>query len=370
MIRRPTRPAPAERPHPRRRGRRGFTLIELLVVVAVIAILVSLLLPAVQQAREAARKAQCQNNLKQLGLAMHNYQSSQTVFPMGWGTVGQAWSASILPQLDRGPLFESLAFDERVQWPGSNSRWDPWRAEIDPGGVDSPNQIACETVIATMRCPSGTTRLHMDYNGFDARVPATYRVCASSEVWHDDPVRKSAAPVEDGVTPYPEWVDPYPDEQRYRSLNHPPQNGMIWGCSATSFRDARDGTGSTILLGESWCEPDFVQDRQGMDYWAVGAPQTDGYRNDFGTEFEDRHSGGTEFSEVAGSTAVPINARVLPLTDGYMKEMSFGSEHGGNGAFFCLVDGSVQFISGTVDMPTYVALGSRDGGEIAETAAF
>ncbi|NNJ26573.1 DUF1559 domain-containing protein [Alienimonas chondri] len=365
------RPTPVPSPLRAPRRRAGFTLIELLVVIAIIAILVSLLLPAVQQAREAARKSQCQNNLKQLGLAMHNYQSTHKVFPFGWGTVGQSWSALLLPQLDQGPMYEGLRFDEVVNttvWPGASTQYDPWRATMDPNETDTPNKIACEAVISTMRCPSTSASEHMAYNGFDARSPANYRVCSSSEVWHDDPHTKSSKPNAPG-TPYAEWVDPYPGEERWRSLNNPPQDGMIWGCSATSFKDCKDGTGSTILLGESWCEPDFVQDGQGMDYWAVGAPQTDGYRNDSRPETESRSTGGTEFSEVAGSTAVPVNARLNPLMDGYMKEMSFGSEHPG-GAFFCLVDGSVQFISETVDSLTYVGLGSRKGGEVLQDGAF
>ena len=96
--------------------RKGFTLIELLVVIAIIAILVALLLPAVQQAREAARRSQCKNNLKQLGVALHNYHEVFSTFPNGvvasavngWGT---SWWARILPYTDQPGLYEQLTFD-------------------------------------------------------------------------------------------------------------------------------------------------------------------------------------------------------------------------------------------------------------------
>ena len=106
-------------------SRRGFTLIELLVVMAVISILIALLLPAVQQAREAARRSSCQNNLKQLGLALHNYHDVHKTFPLGatamtdWALKnGTNWRTAILPQLEQGPLFEQLDFENGSSFAG------------------------------------------------------------------------------------------------------------------------------------------------------------------------------------------------------------------------------------------------------------
>ena len=99
--------------------RRGLTLLELLVVIAIVGLLVALLLPAVQQAREAGRRTACQNNLKQIGLALHNYHDAHGSFPFGFNDREWLWSAMILPQIEQSALFTTLVVQE--SGPGN---WD------------------------------------------------------------------------------------------------------------------------------------------------------------------------------------------------------------------------------------------------------
>ncbi|MDZ4689065.1 MAG: DUF1559 domain-containing protein, partial [Planctomycetaceae bacterium] len=146
---------------PRRRP--GFTLIELLVVIAIIAILIALLLPAVQQAREAARRTQCRNNLKQFGLALHNYHDNFNVFPPGWightnGSTalpfsGWGWSAMLLPGLDQAPLYNNLSTRFSTTF--------PYGATNGNAVIATPVPVALEitglnTTLPAFRCPSDT----------------------------------------------------------------------------------------------------------------------------------------------------------------------------------------------------------------------
>lgn len=138
----------------RSRPRQGFTLIELLVVIAIIAVLVGLLLPAVQAAREAARRAGCQNNMKQIGIALHNYQDSRGVLPpgytyvYGYPTGGFGWATMILPNMEQAAIFDSANF--------SLPAWSP------------QNTTTCVQKIATYLCPTDyTTQGFMVREGFN-----------------------------------------------------------------------------------------------------------------------------------------------------------------------------------------------------------
>ncbi|MHC2068553.1 DUF1559 family PulG-like putative transporter [Bremerella sp. T1] len=304
---------------------RGFTLVELLVVIAIIGVLIALLLPAVQQAREAARRSSCRNNLKQVGLALHNYHDVHGSFVFGFNKLEALWTAPILPQLEQNNIYETLIWAE-----SGDGNW-----QTD----GSPNETACGTVVPMYRCPSMPIAEHVDNQGIPGRVPISYRGVASSQACSDD---ESTIP----DSSFPQVA-----------LEHQDLDGTLYGGSSTRFADIRDGTTNTAVVGESWTDPSYVRDGQGMDFWQFGCPQSGGWDPIPGDK------GGTEYSEGVGSMWPKMNSVLDPTQVGVIAEIAFGSYHPG-GAMFCFGDGSVQFLPETIDIQIYRGLGSRRGGEV------
>lgn len=309
-----------------RRAIRGFTLIELLVVIAIIAILIALLLPAVQQAREAARRTQCKNNLKQIGLALHNYHDTHRIFPAGTvprrqtGNNGQVlanyesygWAALILPQLEQGNVTQQLQLNrltlhESIVAAKAAGRLDqvfpPLSVYQCPSDTTGPN------------LKSGMRRTH--FNG----------LAGAGGGWRPPTLN------------YPGSTgEPSGDLRAPRRLNHRRCAGILFTGSRVRFRDITDGTSNTFLVGER-------EERCGAGSW-LGARNPDGN----GTHGNDYH-----LARVRMPLNDPVNSSDDRCTDG------FSSKHVG-GAQFLFCDGSVHFISENIHFSNAGAPERNDQG--------
>jgi prepilin-type N-terminal cleavage/methylation domain-containing protein/prepilin-type processing-associated H-X9-DG protein len=352
---------------PGRSLRHGFTLIELLVVIAIIAILVSLLLPAVQQAREAARRTQCKNNIKQLTLACHNFHDVHNGWPMAaeFG-VGTTWSGLLLPFIEQSAAYQMLTMQEdsviNAQWayplpgkPGDPNDTPVWR-----------NLFVCEQKFPSFRCPSDPFPEQVaDISGdnwiVQKRTPMNYLGCVSGRLADDRRYQNVATPW--GTTGWVEVISDL-DGVFSQKLNHQriKRNNAHYGMIGKKMADITDGTSNTIAIGEA--APDMgaipemgtvrenCQPTQGRkDHWGIGSDDVD--TTNMG-----------DMSEALGSTGVAMNLKKVPVGSVAFAayEISFGSRHTG-GAQFGMADGSVRFISENVDLRVYSALGTRDGGE-------
>lgn len=317
---------------------RGFTLIELLVVIAIIAVLIALLLPAVQQAREAARRTQCKNNLKQLGLALHNYHDTYREFPdaqylnIALPNSAWAWSVMILPYIDQAPLYNQLnlntqmfeqAANDPVRLPLMTSPKPAFICPSDPVGGVNPNRPFLQKA-------SGGLCVGMVMANTTSFAKSNYMACNGN---HDN----------DGI--------------------------FDSGGGVVSMANIIDGTSNTIMLGErsslKWPRQ-TAPTGPWAGIWAGQELTCDGITNVWclagKTEFQ-MNTGAN--SDVAGSTT----ATDQPL-------IAFGSQHTG-GAQFAMADGSVRFISENIqwnelpnsysDVGIYHLLGSiADGRAIGE----
>jgi prepilin-type processing-associated H-X9-DG protein len=327
-------------------------LIELLVVIAIIGILVALLVPAVFAAREAGRRAECGNNLKQIGLALHSFQEAQGGFPIGAEMeAGAGWSAFILPQLDQDHIYNALLFGENVGGVGGFPDWAMSTPDYPPVSLESSNATernvaACETVIPVFRCPSANLPLHvLDASGYTPawyvarRVPASYLGCVSGIVQNDQGTIYNL----DGIF-----------------IAQPPPNNFIAQGGMVGVRPAQitDGLSNTILVGEA--VPDAADNSQQED-WALNQGRKDHWY--IGSDDIDDYAG-MDWSEFLGSTGVPINLPKVPAGDpGFgAYEIGYSSRHPG-GCNFVFADGSVHFLSQAINAKVYSALGTRSGSE-------
>ncbi|MCA9162597.1 MAG: DUF1559 domain-containing protein [Planctomycetales bacterium] len=304
------------------RTRPGFTLVELLVVIAIIGVLVAMLLPAVQAAREAARRSSCSNNLKQIGLALHNYHDRMKSFPPGGITPGAccgtssyiSWPISILPEIEQQTLFDRYnhnAFNEH-----------------------SSNQFVRESIVESYGCPSdiNVNRLERPESGNGSGLNyrmSSYRCMggrSDGANWWDD----SASNMNTS------W------RGVLYSIGHPTVRK-----STSRMADIIDGTSNTLMIGEMHTR---TRPRRGT-FWAY------------------------TYTSYNSSEAVPQSRTLI---NDYDRCVSIGGGGGSNsckrgwGSFhpgviqFTLADGSTRGISTTIDMNIWIGLATVGGGEAVQ----
>jgi prepilin-type N-terminal cleavage/methylation domain-containing protein len=326
----------------KRQVRTGFTLVELLVVIAIIGVLVALLLPAVQSAREAARRMQCSNNMKQMGLAMHNYHGAANTFPSGsmMGKPGQwswgpAWGLSILPYAEQTSLFN----------------------QIDRTGTTSA-QIGL--------IYSG----HNEFNGkLLAGVPIPYMYCPSSALPRfvltgiAIPGPKGAASptytAVSGAIDHPSTINKESESNQHMHKGKRSAGGvLIGGNSFYSFGDISDGSSNTILLAE---QSDFCRKADGTKQDC---------RSDFGHSFTmgsvDPTNGDDRWFNTT-SVRHPINEKrweaAFVGNEYYACNRPIQSAHSG-GAMVLLGDGSVHFLNDSMVLQVLYDMSNRNDGHV------
>ncbi len=325
-----------------RHRRRGFTLIELLVVIAIIAILIALLLPAVQQAREAARRTQCRNNLKQLGLALHNYHDNYNMFPPGrtrrdgvtpdgWYSGNIGWLPRLLPMIDQAPLFNTIDWNLGTGTSATDGN----------GGVNGAAPSgARRQIIPAFRCPSDPGNGNVPWTN-----PLGNRVTGA-------PADGSYA-----TTNYAANVG-----RTTRLSRNPP--GLLGENTKIGIRDILDGTSNTLAVSElviGFHRIDSNDTANNTDC-AAAAQRTSGTYQ----------AGASWFYAYFPQTSF-FNTYVGPNSKGF--DCGVNSDRVNNaarslhvgGVHTLLSDGGVRFVSENINLTTWANLGDKaDGNTVGE----
>jgi prepilin-type N-terminal cleavage/methylation domain-containing protein/prepilin-type processing-associated H-X9-DG protein len=305
--------------------RRAFTLIELLVVIAIIAILIGLLVPAVQKVRDASARTQCQNNLKQIGLALHNHHDQYKRFPVGRQTINgdyyANWAILILPYVEQGALYAK--YDNKVRNTHQNNAvvrttFVPiYTCPVDPNADKlltpaTSNDISVQYAIGSYRGMSGVCCDGFDqWAGYNSEIQTNMKLC--------------------------------PDK---KGVLHGDNDGQL---SAERLISITDGTSNTLMVGERSTITTIAR----ATFWA------------------------DSFNLYSLSGAYPDSATLLPDYDACQLKASdvaqckygWGSFHNG-GINFVLCDGHVTIISSGINMQVFLALATINGGEIIPSADY
>ncbi len=313
----------------------GFTLVELLVVIAIIGILVALLLPAVQAAREAARRSQCINNLKQIGLALHNYHDAHKTLPAGSGgvtykpeyKVQAPWAAALLPYLELQNHYDMFDFDVNMRHPN--------------------NRNAVQVPVEVYLCPSDplSAAYHLGGGILLGRTQEfSQNPATSMGMWYPG----SMGPTHMDVCPFCPNPNPSADNSN-------------WCCQGWNFGNSANGG---IPIGTH--AGMFSRYHKGVRFKQV----TDGLSNTFmngetiPTHCRWNCAFGDNFSTV--STNIPLNNMedAGETTGNWFRTCGFKSHHP-SGVIFAMGDASVQFVTVAIDFEIFNNLGTRAGGEVA-----